>query len=95
MSAKEYWKVVFSDEKKFNLDGQDGFQKYWRTQKISRSELLNKAEWRMMSYDLGAFSSSEKLNLRFVSDRQKAADYVKSLNDLSLAQEGLRLCGEQ
>ena len=29
MGVKEWWKVVSSDEKKFNLDGLDGFQKYW------------------------------------------------------------------
>ena len=29
MSAKEWWKVVFLDKKKFNFNGPDGFQKYW------------------------------------------------------------------
>ena len=43
----------------------------------------------------GGFSSSGKLELQFVSGRQKAADYVKMLNDLSLVQEGRRLCGEE
>ena len=43
----------------------------------------------------GAFSSSGKHKLQFVSGRQKAADYVKILNDLSLAQEGRHLCGEE
>ena len=28
MSAKEWWKVVFSEGKKFNLDDPDGLQKY-------------------------------------------------------------------
>ena len=43
----------------------------------------------------GAFSSSGKNKLQFVSGWQKAADYVKVLNDVSLAQEGCRLCGEE
>ena len=37
----------------------------------------------------------ENLHLQFVSGRQKAADYVKMLNDLSLVQEEHRLCGEE
>ena len=44
----------------------------------------------------GGFSSSEKkLKHQFVSDQQKATDYVKMLNDLALAQEGHRLCEEE
>ena len=41
MSAKEWRKVVFLNEKKFDLDCLNGFQKYWH-KKFSFSELLNK-----------------------------------------------------
>ena len=44
-------------------------------------------------HDVVSFSFSEKLKLQFVCGQQNAADYVKILNDLSLAQEGHRLCG--
>ena len=40
------------------------------TQKISRKELLNKELWKKISYGLGAFLSSKKLQLQFVSGRQ-------------------------
>ena len=42
---------------------------------------------------LGDISSKGKLSLQFVSGRQKAADYVKMLNDLSLTHKGRCLCG--
>ncbi len=43
----------------------------------------------------GGFHSSGKLKLQFVRGQQKAADHVKMLNDLSLAQEWRHLCGEE
>ena len=43
ISAKEWRKVVFSDDKKFNVDDPDVFQKYWHAKKNSRRELLNMA----------------------------------------------------
>ena len=52
MSTKEWRKVVFSDEKKFNLDNPDDFQKDLYAKKISRRELLNKAKWRRIYYDV-------------------------------------------
>ena len=40
-------------------------------------------------------SSYERGKVQFVCDRQKAADYVKMLNDLSFVLEWCRLCGEE
>ena len=85
MSTKEWRNVVFSEEKKFNLIGPDGFQKYWHARHIGGVSLII---WK-------AFSASEKLKVQFVSCQRKAADYVKMLNDVSLAQEGHRLFGEK
>ena len=62
------------------------FQKRITQQDIVEEDLLWCGE---------AFSSSGKLKLQFVSGQQKAANYVKMLNDLSLVQEGHRLCGEE
>ncbi len=49
MSAKEWRKVVFTDEKKFNLDGPGGFQKYWLA-KIIQKRICQ--QWRTISFDL-------------------------------------------
>ena len=38
MNAKVWRKVVFSDEKNFNLDGLDGFQKYWPAKKFPEED---------------------------------------------------------
>ena len=96
ISDQEWWKVVFSDEEKFNLDNPHDFQKYWHTKNFPEEDYSTRQSGRgspMMWWE--GFSSSGKFKLQFVCGRQKAADYVKMLNNLSLAQEGRRLCGEE
>ena len=94
MSAKEWRKVVFSNEKKLNLDGSDGFQKYWHSKNFPEENYSTKHSGGRSLIIRWAFSSSGKLKQQFLSRWQKTADYVKILNDISFAQEGSRLCGE-
>ena len=58
MSAKEWQKVVFLDGKKFNLDGPDGFQKYWHAKNFSEENYSTKhSGWGSLMIWV-AFSSS-------------------------------------
>ena len=95
MSAKVWRKVVFSDEKKFNLDGPNVLQKYWHVKKIPEKNYSTRYGGGGSFMILGILSSSGKLKVQFVSGRQKTSDYVKMLNDLSPAREGRFLCGEE
>ena len=90
MSAKKWWKV-FSDKKKIQFRWSKWLSQVLAHKKFSRRELLNKALCKRISYDLvGPSHLPENL-----SGWQKAADYVKMLNYLSLAPEGHCLCGEE
>ena len=85
MSVKEWRKVVLSDEKKFNLDGPDGFQKYWHAKNFPEENYTRKYRGGRSHLIWRAFSSSGKFKLQFPRNRQKAVDIMKMLNDLSLA----------
>ena len=67
MSAKEWRKVVFSDEKKFNFDDPDGFQKYRHARNFPEELMEEDLLWS----EGGGLSSSGKLWLQFVSGLQK------------------------
>ena len=76
--------------KEIQFDGPDSFQKYWHSKNFPKEYYLT----RHRGGGSLIFPSSGKFKLQFVSGRQKAADYVKILNDLSLAQ-GCHLCGKE
>jgi len=74
------FQVIWSDEKKWNLDGPDGSKSYWHD---LRKEPLyfSKRNFGGGSVMLwGAFSSYGKLQLAFVSNRMNLNDYQKVLD---------------
>lgn len=80
MNWKDEWKqVIFSDEKKFNLDGPDGFQYYYHD--LRKEELLlsrrHTAVGSVMVW--AAISFYGGIDLVVLEGRQNSADYIELL----------------
>ena len=67
--------MIFSDEKKFNLDGPVGFSGYWRDlRKEARFGGNSLMVW-------GAFCSDSMFDLAFPSTRKNSGEYIGILNE--------------
>ena len=73
ISAKEWRKIVFSDEKKFNLDSPDGFQKYWHPKNFA--EVNHSTGYSgggsLMIWGLSHFQENLNYNLSVVNKNQQ------------------------
>ncbi|KKO73530.1 transposable element tc3 transposase, partial [Vairimorpha ceranae] len=77
--TRQWHKVIFSDEKKFNLDGPDGFKYYWHhvnKEEISYSKRIQDGGGIMV---WASFCSSEQLILQIVSTKMNSTSYCKML----------------
>jgi transposase len=92
--SQNWDKILFSDEKKFNLDGPDGFQSYWHDLR-KNSEIRFSRNFGGGSVMIwGAFSCAGTLPLAWITSTMKSQDYVDML-ETSLVEHAEHLMGPE
>lgn len=80
---EEQWKfIIFSDEKKFNLDGPDGCQKYWRDLRTERETRYSRNFQGGSLMVWAAFGYHGKSPMCFISHKMNSEKYVELLDDV-------------
>jgi transposase len=78
----EQWaKVIFSDEKKFNLDGPDGFQYYWCDLRKEEQIFSKRQNGGGSVMVWAAFSRHGKSDLVILNGRQRSENYINTLKN--------------
>ena len=80
-NATDWSKVIFSNEKKFNLDGPDGIYYYWHDLRNDKEYFSKRQQGRGSVMLWGAFSANGKLNLAFIEELQDSTKYQKTLEN--------------
>jgi transposase len=76
--------IIFSDEKKFNLDGPDGIHYYWRDLRREQEYISKRQQGGGSVLVWGAFSSKGVINLAFLVGRQDSLKYQETLQNYLL-----------
>ncbi|KAF0702625.1 hypothetical protein AaE_015816 [Aphanomyces astaci] len=71
--------VVFSDEKKFNLDGPDGLKFYWHDLRKEKTIFSKRQSGGGSVMGWGGFCSKEKTQLAILEGNQDSSAYVDTL----------------
>ena len=80
----EWDNVIFSDEKKFNLDGPDGLMYYWRDSRKGPLQCRRRAFKGGSVMVWGGISVHGKTQLVILEGKQTADSYIRTLRDFLL-----------
>lgn len=83
-SLGEWGRVVFSDEKKFNLDGPDGFAYYWHDMRKEERVMSKRQKGGGGVMVWGAFSEKGVSKLAVLVGNQDSKKYVETLKNYLL-----------
>ena len=75
---KEWQNIIFSDEKKWNIDGPDGYKYFWYD-KRAKNILSKIPNCRQSVHVWGAFCGTKKLNLHVIEGNLNAEKYQNLL----------------
>ncbi|GBM16772.1 Transposable element Tc3 transposase [Araneus ventricosus] len=92
MSYGDKWMaVLFSDEKKWNLDGPDGNIKYWHDLRKEPRSFLSRQSGGGSVMVRAAFGFNCQVSLAFLDGRQNSPKYIETLgNHLMSFAENIR-----
>lgn len=80
--TKEWRKIIFSDEKKFNLDGPDGWTHYWHDLRTEPKVFSKRQSGGGSVMVWGAIGYRKKVDLIFIDHRMNSADYQEMVGPL-------------
>ena len=83
---KEWYKIVFSDEKKFNLDGADGYQYYYHDIRKEKQYSTKRQGGGGSIMTWGAVGYKGTFDLVTIDSTLKAVDYIELLSNNLLDQ---------
>ena len=90
------WKCIkFTDEKKFNLDGPDGYKYFWADKNISENMYSQRQNAGGGIMVWGAISAIRKMELQIMNGLYNADRYIEMFDNACLLEEGNRLCPEK